>query len=195
MRMMGRALRKHCFAVVLLAAVSLTAAAAEPAEPGKPPRAGQVPAPELGRDRAGNAVDLRELRGKVVIVTFWATWCGPCMRELPVLMHFQRVVGADALQVVAVNHMEDRRTFNAFVRRAGESDVIWVPDGRGTLNTAWGIRALPRMFAIGHDGTVAFTHAGYSNDDLPRITEQVLALLPPEIRSRPPQHLPAQGSR
>lgn len=171
---------------ILLLAVPTTAG---PSQGGTPPRVGEIPAPALGTSRDRQPVDLEALRGKVVIVTFWATWCPPCLRELPVLANFQRVIGDDALQVVAINYKEDRRTFNDFVRRVGPTGFLWIHDARGVVSDDWGIRALPRMFAIDQTGKVAFTHAGYSHDDLPKITRQVIELLPPEVRARPPRHL------
>ena len=174
----------------LLAALLAAPCAALAGQGGQAPKPGEVPAPELGSARSG-PVDLRELRGKVVIVTFWATWCGPCMRELPVLANFQRVVGEDALQVVAINYKEDRRLFNDFTRRLRDTGILWVHDGRGAISDDWGIKALPRMFAIDREGKVAFTHAGYSDESLPGITAQVLELLPEEVRSRPPRQLPS----
>lgn len=174
------------------------AAPSSPASPASPtpPKAGDVPAlTALGTARGGGSVDLEQLRGKVVIVTLWASWCGPCMRELPVLANFQRAIGDDALQVVAINFKEDRRLFNDFVRRNGDNGMFWVHDARGTVSDAWGVLTLPRMFAIGQDGRVAFTHVGYSPAQLPQITQQVLDLLPEEIKSRPPRHLQEDRKR
>src|SRR3546814_3550694 len=77
------------------------------------PRPGDIPPDVLGNDRDGNPVTVSQYRGKVVIVTFWASWCGPCRRELPVLGKVQSIVGRDHLEVIAVNFKEDRRDFNA----------------------------------------------------------------------------------
>ena len=149
------------------------------------PAVGTVPPPALGKDRHGKLVDLSALKGKVVIVTFWASWCGPCRSELPVLGEFQKVVGHDAMEVIAVNHKEDRRDFVAIVRANRNLDLTWVPDSTGSLNDAWGVRSIPRMFIINRDGNIAFRHIGYSEESLPGIVNEILSLLPEEVKSRP----------
>ncbi|MDO5506264.1 MAG: TlpA disulfide reductase family protein [Pseudoxanthomonas suwonensis] len=185
----GRPGRWTLLPVLLLLSGALLAS-----QGGTPPRPGEIPAPALG-SAGGTPVNLEAMRGKVVIVTFWATWCGPCMRELPVLANFQRVVGEDALQVVAINFKEDRRTVNDFTRRLRDTGILWVHDTRGTISDDWGITTLPRMFAINAEGEVAFTHNGYSEASLPRITKQVLELLPDEVKSRPSRHAPPDRRR
>jgi len=149
------------------------------------PTIGNLPPPLLGKDRAGNEVDLATLRGKVVIVTFWASWCPPCRKELPVLGHFQRVVGRDALEVVAINYKEPRREFTDLVRKNRDIDLTWVHDARGTVSDLYGVRSLPHMFMLDREGRVAHIHNGYSEQALPGIIEEVLDLLPEDVKSRP----------
>jgi len=148
------------------------------------PKIGSPP-PLLGKDRAGNEVDLAALRGKVVIVTFWASWCPPCRKELPVLGHFQRVVGRDALEVVAINYKEPRREFTDLVRKNRDIDLTWIHDARGTVSDLYGVRSLPHMFMLDREGRVAHIHNGYSEQALPGIIEEVLDLLPEDVKSRP----------
>ncbi|MCD9027068.1 TlpA family protein disulfide reductase [Luteimonas sp. BDR2-5] len=150
-----------------------------------PPAVGSMPPNTIGKDNAGNPVDLDALHGKVVIVTFWALWCPPCRQELPVLGHFQQVVGRDALEVVAVNFKEPRRDFVNLVRRNRDIDLTWVHDARGTLAAQYGVESLPHMFMLDREGRVAFTHRGYSEAALPGIIDEVLSLLPDEVKARP----------
>ena len=170
----------------VLACLLLTAApGSASAQDATPPAVGSLPPPLLGKDRAGRDVDLGALRGKVVIVTFWASWCPPCRKELPVLGHFQRVVGRDALEVIAINYKEPRPDFNDVVRKNRDIDLTWVPDSRGRISDLYGVRTLPHMFMLDREGRVAFTHRGYSEQSLPGIIDEVLSLLPDEVRTRP----------
>ena len=176
-------------APVLAFALALGLLAAGPGHAQAPPAIGSLP-PDIGtKDRTGQPVDLAALRGKVVIVTFWASWCPPCRKELPVLGHFQQVVGRDALEVIAVNFKEPRREFNAVIRQNRDIDLTWVHDARGTLAAEYGVEALPHMFMLDRDGRVAFIHRGYSEAALPGIIDEVLSLLPEEVKRRPPAHL------
>lgn len=150
-----------------------------------PPRPDDVPPQLLGNDRAGHPVDLANYHGKVAIVTFWASWCGYCRRELPVLDHFQDVIGRDALEVIAVNDRESRSEFLAMIRANRKLELTWVYDPKGRTSDQYGIDSLPHMFVLDRTGKVAFVHKGYSQDDLPGIIEEVLSLLPDEVKQRP----------
>lgn len=101
------------------------------------------------------------------------------------LGRFQQVVGRDALEVIAVNFKEPRREYNAVVRANRGIDVTWVHDAKGRVSDEYGVESLPNMFILDHDGKVAFTHVGYSEESLPKIIEEILGLLPEEVKSRP----------
>jgi thiol-disulfide isomerase/thioredoxin len=140
----------------------------------------------LGRLHGGDSqVNLADYRGKVVIVTFWASWCGPCRRELPALARFQQVIGSDALEVIAVNFKEPRPDFLAVVRANRKLQLNYVHDGKGAASDEYGVTSLPNMFVIDRDGTVAYVHRGYSEEMLEGFIAEILSLLPEEVRMRP----------
>lgn len=164
----------------LLAASACVQAAEQPQQPG----IGELP-PTIGlKDRGGNVIDLAALQGKVVVVTFWASWCGPCRRELPMLGKVQEVVGREHLEVVAVNFKEPRRDFNAVIRANKDLDLTYVHDERGIVSDRYGVTALPNMFIIGQDGLIAQTHRGYSENVLQSFMQELLELLPEEALQR-----------
>lgn len=166
--------------LLMVASVPLSAANAVPQ-----PRPGDVPPDDLGRDRIGDPVSVSQHRGKVVIVTFWASWCGPCRRELPILGKLQKLVGREHLEVIAVNYKEDTRDFNGVIRANKDVALTYVHDKRGTVSDRYGVTSLPNMFIVGRDGRIAHVHHGYSAEMVDDFIEEMLALLPAEALARP----------
>ncbi|MDR0182254.1 TlpA family protein disulfide reductase [Lysobacter arvi] len=173
---MKRNIPRGLSAAVLWLCLSASASAASP-------RPGDVPPDALGNDRAGNPVSVSQHRGKVVIVTFWASWCGPCRRELPILGHVQKTVGRDHLEVIAVNLNEPRADFAAVIRANPKLKLTYVHD-KGPAAELYGVTSVPHMFIIDRDGTVAYVHRGYSPEMLEGFVQEMMSLLPPEVLSR-----------
>lgn len=173
---------------VLLAALAglwLCLAAVPSAAGTEQPRPGDIPPDALGRDRDGHDITVSQYRGKVVIVTFWASWCGPCRRELPVLGKVQRAVGHEHLEIIAVNFKQDKRDFNAVIRANRDVALHYIADPKGQVSDSYGVTVLPNMFIIDRDGRVAHVHRGYTAEKTPDFVEEMLALLPPEALARP----------
>lgn len=167
----------RCLAACLLCLAFAPAFAASP-------RPGDVPPDELGPNRAGEPVTVSQNRGKVVIVTFWASWCGPCRRELPVLGKLQEVVGRDQLEVIAVNLKEPRSDFISVIRQNPKLKLTYVHDAKGEAAGRYGVESVPHMFVIDQEGSVAHVHRGYSADMLEGFVQEIMELLPPEVLQR-----------
>lgn len=122
-------------------------------------RAGTTPPPFSGKTAHSGAISLPALRGKVVLVNFWASWCAECRPEMPVLERLHRELGPKGLAVVGINAREDA----AAVRRyAGEMRLSFplVVDGAGTINKSYGIVAIPTTFLIARDGRAVAVGVG-----------------------------------
>jgi thiol-disulfide isomerase/thioredoxin len=138
---------------------------------------GDTPPDVFGKDESGQPITLAGMRGKVVIVSFWASWCGYCRKELPVLEGIQKTAGKSRVEVIAVNSREDRRTYRALLRQLGKFEFTMTGDWNGVVSDAYGVSSIPHMFMIGKDGTVAHVYRGYSEESLPRIVDDLNAML------------------
>ena len=172
-------LRAAALAMLLLPTLSVAARAGDAR-----PQVGEVPPDNLGKDRQGEPVTISQHRGKVVIVTFWASWCGPCRKELPMLGQVQKTVGREHMEVIAINLNETARQFNGVIKENPGLELTWVRD-RGRTSDLYGVKALPNMFIIDRDGRIAHTHLGYSEKVFKQLIDEILALLPPEALARP----------
>ena len=156
----------------LLAASSGVQAAEQPQQPG----IGEAP-PTIGlKDRGGNVIDLAALQGKVVVVTFWASWCGPCRRELPVLDRLQRAAGA-RVKVIAVNVKDTPKDYRFIRRQLADSPITFTHDTRGVISDSYRVTAYPNLFVIDQDGKIAAVHLGFGEGSLDALLEDVNALL------------------
>jgi len=158
----------------MLAMLTLAVASLCQARPGP----GDVPPDYLGHGRDGHELRVSDLRGKVVIVSFWASWCGYCRKELPVLAALQKLKGTSDLQVIGVNHDDDYDKYKDLSRRWKNLDIILTydpPDGR--IGKPYKIDGLPFLVMIGRDGRIAQVFTGYDEDMLGTIMSDVDELL------------------
>lgn len=143
---------------------------------------GQAAPAIAGVDMHGDTVKLSELRGKVVVLSFWATWCGYCMKEMPTLASMQTVADQKhlPLQVVLINYMEDRDAFRGTSRllRKEAPGVLAAWDRYGEIGKQYGAdKGIPVMVMLRRDGTVAHLHVGYGEDMLEPLLAEINALL------------------
>jgi thiol-disulfide isomerase/thioredoxin len=120
-------------------------------------------------DTNGHSVELSELRGKLVLVNLWATWCEPCLREMPSLERLQSRLG-ERIAVLAVS--EDRggnKTVEPFIAKLGLKSVKIYIDPKSEVGHAFGARGLPTSFLIDREGKVLGRVEGAAEWDSPKI--------------------------
>lgn len=169
-------LRTALAALFLMIAASLTHAA----KPKKSAEA-KVSGPAVGEtveikftDVHGKSVDLASLKGKVVLVDFWATWCGPCVGEIPHVLKAYEKLHAKGFEIIGISLDSDKAKLTKFTKEKG---MTWPQyfDGQGwnnKLSSKFGIHSIPAMWLIGKDGKIATTNA---RDNLVGEVEQLLA--------------------
>ncbi len=133
--------------------------------------------PEIGlNDLRGNAVTLESLRGKVVIVDFWASWCEPCREEMPVLDRLYRDNRERGLVVIGVSVDNGIDNVRTFLRRNAVSFPI-VHDAEHEVAERFEPSRMPSSYLIDRRGMVRYVHEGFEAEDATTITREVATLL------------------
>jgi thiol-disulfide isomerase/thioredoxin len=113
--------------------------------------------------------------GKVTVLDFWATWCGPCRHALPGLKQLQAVYGADKVEVISVSEDEDEGTWRSFV---AQNQMNWTQriDSDHQMMRQYGANSLPTYVLIGKDGNVVQQYVGDDPD------EPILERMEPDLK-------------
>lgn len=118
------------------------------------------------KDHTGGDLDFGVLQGKVVLLNFWATWCGPCKIEVPWFVEFAEQYEDDGLVVIGVSVDDTADKIQAFVDGYDVNYPMLVGLGREDFLEAYGpIWGVPMTFFIDREGTVCRTHAGIATRD------------------------------
>lgn len=127
---------------------------------------------ELPTLDGADTVRLSSLRGRVVFVNFWATWCEPCRRELPAFQTFTQQGNEDAV-ILAVNTGETPEQINPFLEENGVSGVSVLLDSDFAIQDLYGVNLFPSTFVIDGSGVVRDLHMGEMKlDELNAYVEQ-----------------------
>jgi thiol-disulfide isomerase/thioredoxin len=133
--------------------------------------------PALARpDLTGKVVDLKALRGKVVLVNFWATWCEPCMAEMPSLQRLRSRFEGRPVEVLTVNYGEGKPRILDFIGKQNISLPVLLDPEKEAAN-AWRAGGLPMTFVVDTRGRVrhyAFGERDWSDDETVKLVESLL---------------------
>ncbi len=134
-------------------------------------------APEIGlKDTSGKLVSLASLRGKVVLVDFWASWCAPCKEELPVLQKLYEKYKDKGLVIVGVNIDNEEANMTGFLRRQPLTFTV-VPDKKREIAARYQPPKMPSSYMIDKKGIVRHVHAGFRASDAAALEAEIKALL------------------
>jgi peroxiredoxin len=123
----------------------------------------------------GETYRLADMRGKPVIVNFWATWCPPCRAEMPALQRAWEQLEEQGVMLVAVNVGETKEEIDAFAAQV-EVDFPLPMDTEMTVSQSWPMRGLPTTFVVDPEGRLVYRAQGEREWDDPALLELVLEL-------------------
>lgn len=121
-----------------------------------------------------HTVSLKDLRGKTVVLNFWATWCPPCVEEMPSLVALQKEMG-DKVVILAVSTDVDENAYKQFIRDH-HIDLLTVRDGANKANALYGTFKFPETYIIDKDGKIRRKFIGAANWTSPDIVNYLQSL-------------------
>lgn len=141
--------------LLLLSLLSWSTQAAEPAEP-----APDFTLKSEGGGQSGENIKLSELKGEVVLLNFWASWCGPCRKEMPILNDIYNQYKDLGFIVLGVNVETDFTEGLAFLKKTPVDFPILL-DSKNAVSELYKVDAMPTTIMIGRDGTIRSRHRGF----------------------------------
>jgi thiol-disulfide isomerase/thioredoxin len=136
-----------------------------------------APAPALSLpDAAGRTVALDALRGKVVYVDFWASWCSPCKRSFPWMNEMAQKHGPQGLEILAVNLDRKREDADRFLKSTPAGFTV-VFDPAGVTPAAWQVKGMPSSYLVDATGKVVMAESGFRDDRKAEVEERIRAAL------------------
>ncbi len=119
--------------------------------------------PLAGPTLDGSTADLAQLRGQVVVVTVWASWCAPCRDELPVLAAGLRELAPQGVAFLGVETRDNADSAKVLLQQTGAGALTSVKDPDGSLAVSWGATGVPETFVIDREGLIRARNIGAVN--------------------------------
>jgi thiol-disulfide isomerase/thioredoxin len=133
-------------------------------------------APSIRLPAIEGELDLASLRGKVVYLDFWASWCKPCQKSFPWMRALKSAYEAQGLEVVAVNLDKDRALADSFLKQLDVNFVVAF-DTSGSSASDYQLKGMPSSYLIGRDGKIYATHVGFRHQDEQKLETAIQTLL------------------
>ncbi len=133
-------------------------------------------APDIKLPTVNGTVQLSELKGEVVYLDFWASWCLPCKKSFPWMDDMQKRYSKQGFKVVAVNLDKDKALADEFLKQKDVSFTVAF-DASGNSASKYKLRGMPSSYLIGRDGKVHASHIGFRDKDKDKLEQVIKNLL------------------
>lgn len=174
-----------CTVLVVVGALAAEPEQVKPGEfiPAKPPQ----PAPEISfTELGGKAVTLADFHGKPILLNLWATWCQPCLREMPSLAELPGKIGGDFVLLAISQDRGGAKMVEPFIAKLGLDKAKIYLDPKSTVGHAFEVRGLPTTIVIDGQGQVLGRVEGAAEWDSPKMLAIIAPLLRPKMKDAEP---------
>jgi thiol-disulfide isomerase/thioredoxin len=158
--------------LVVLLAIAWPAAVAAKAKPETP-----VVAPSFTLASDAGTVSIDSLRGRAVLVDFWASWCGPCRKSFPWMKTMNEKYGAKGLTIIAIDVDKDRAAGDKFLSEFPSPFVV-AYDPEGKVAEQYNVAAMPSSYVIDRTGKIVYVHHGFETKKAPEMESHIVEVLP-----------------
>lgn len=133
-------------------------------------------APEINLPGLNEEIRLENLKGKVVYLDFWASWCKPCAKSFPWMNEMKQSYADKGFEILAVNLDKDRKLADEFLNRMDVNfKVAFDEDGKSAAD--YKLKGMPSSYLIGRDGKVYASHIGFREKDKAQLEQAIKKLL------------------
>ncbi len=135
-----------------------------------------APKTELESIKGDGVLKLSDLKGKIVLVDFWASWCPPCRKSLPLFNDLRSELSSYGFEVFAINVDEDK---NDGIELYNSLNVAYPSglDPKGKSAESWNVQGMPTSYLVDRNGVVRLVHTGFKDADIPHLKQEILKLI------------------
>jgi len=129
-------------------------------------------APDFSVSTTKGEIALKQFRGNVIYLDFWASWCVPCRKSFPWLNEVQARYGKSGLKVIAINLDEERQLADEFLKKYPATFTVAF-DPKGKSAKAYGLRGMPSSYLIDRNGQLLSSHIGFRRTDREELEQKI----------------------
>jgi len=131
-----------------------------------------IPLPLLENNKAGKKAEIDSYKGKLIYLDFWASWCGPCRKSLPILNEIRSQYASQGFEVIAINVDENLNDALKFLDKYPVDYPILL-DPTGKSPQAYKVKGMPTAYLIDEKGTIIYKHIGFKTKDRKKIEQLI----------------------